>query len=102
MSDVNVVRKRAETILIDGINKYLASVMELNCHTAYTRICRIILSLVLKIPSMPPRSWFHTRLFFAAFRTHFVTMVTIKHMEVRTNCRGSSVFLMKEAMGRII
>jgi hypothetical protein len=41
MSDVNVVRKRAETILRDGINKYfypylcgfMASFRELDCHT---------------------------------------------------------------------
>jgi hypothetical protein len=41
MSYVNVVRKRAGTILSDGINKYflsllpgfMASVRELNCHT---------------------------------------------------------------------
>jgi hypothetical protein len=43
MSDVNFVRKRAGTILSDGINKYfylfcvvfMASVREINCHTFY-------------------------------------------------------------------
>jgi hypothetical protein len=43
MSDVNVVRKRARTMLTDGINKYfffifcvvfMVSVRELNCHTS--------------------------------------------------------------------
>jgi hypothetical protein len=46
MSDVNVPRKRARTILSDGINKYflsflcgfMASVRELNCHTVYLNI----------------------------------------------------------------
>lgn len=43
VSDVNVVQKQAGTVLSDGINKYLlfgvgfmASVRELNCHTAYS------------------------------------------------------------------
>jgi hypothetical protein len=43
MSDVNVVRKRAGTILSGSINRYfylfcvvfMASVRELNCHTVY-------------------------------------------------------------------
>jgi hypothetical protein len=44
MSDVNIVRKRAGTILSDGIHThffiflgdfFMASVRELNCHTVY-------------------------------------------------------------------
>jgi hypothetical protein len=55
MSNANVVRKRAKTILTDGIDKHflpfwvdsIASVQELNCHPAYNHEVQILQTLKL-------------------------------------------------------